>query len=390
MQNEKEVYIDHAATTPCDARVLEVMLPYFGVNFGNPSSIHHIGQHSKMAIEDSRAQVALLIGARPEEIVFTSGGTESNNLALQGAADSLRHKGKHIITSAVEHKAVLEPCHFLEKRGFEITIIPVDKHGRISPDDVKNNLRDNTILVSVMHANNEVGTIQPVEEIGKVLRERGILFHTDAVQSAGNIPVDVNALRVDMLSISSHKIYGPKGTGALFIRKGKKISRVLHGGSHERNRRAGTENVPGIVGFGKACELAKNELDERMQHVKALREEMRRQISLCIPDVFFTGHPEKRLPNNLSLCVDSVEGESIIVSLDLKGICVSSGSACMAGALEPSHVLTAMGVPAPLARSAVRFTFGKQNTMEHVNLAITALKEITEHVRSLMPAAARA
>ncbi len=292
MQNEKEVYIDHAATTPCDARVLEVMLPYFGVNFGNPSSIHHIGQHSKMAIEDSRAQVALLIGARPEEIVFTSGGTESNNLALQGAADSLRHKGKHIITSAVEHKAVLEPCHFLEKRGFEITIIPVDKHGRISPDDVKNNLRDNTILVSVMHANNEVGTIQPVEEIGKVLRERGILFHTDAVQSAGNIPVDVNALRVDMLSISSHKIYGPKGTGALFIRKGKKISRVLHGGSHERNRRAGTENVPGIVGFGKACELAKNELDERMQHVKALREEMRRQISLCIPDVFLRGIPK--------------------------------------------------------------------------------------------------
>lgn len=390
MKNEKEVYIDHAATTPCDARVLEVMLPYFGVNFGNPSSIHHIGQHSKMAIEDSRAQVALLIGARPEEIVFTSGGTESNNLALQGAADSLERKGKHIITSAVEHKAVLEPCHFLEKRGFEITIIPVDKHGRISPDDVKNNLRDNTILVSVMHANNEVGTIQPVEEIGKVLRERGILFHTDAVQSAGNIPVDVNALSVDMLSISSHKIYGPKGAGALFIRKGKKISRVLHGGSHERNRRAGTENVPGIVGFGKACELAKNELDERMRHVKALRDEMRRQISLCISDVFFTGHPEKRLPNNLSLCVDSVEGESIIVSLDLKGICVSSGSACMAGALEPSHVLTAMGVPAPLARSAVRFTFGTQNTMEHVNLAITALKEITEHVRSLMPASSRA
>lgn len=389
MNMQSEIYLDHAATTPCDARVVETMMPYFSAHFGNPSSIHQVGQHCKMALEDSRAQVARLIGARPEEIVFTSGGTESNNLALQGAAYALEHKGKHIITSAVEHKAVLEPCHFLEKMGFDLTIVPVDEYGVVSSDTLKECLRDDTILVSVMHANNEVGTIQPIEEIGKLLKERGILFHTDAVQSTGNIPVDVNALNVDMLSVSSHKLYGPKGSGALFIRKGVKIARVLHGGSHERMRRGGTENVPGIVGFGKACELAKNELPQRMEHVKGLRDAMRDEINQTITGVFFTGHAEKRLPNNLSLCLESVEGESIIVSLDLKGICVSSGSACMAGALEPSHVLTAMGIPAPLARSSIRFTFGKQNTLEHVHKAASALKEIVEHIRSLMPAASR-
>lgn len=386
MQQTIEIYLDHAATTPCDGRVIESMLPYFGTSYGNPSSIHQIGQKAKLAIEDARAQVAHLIGSRPEEIVFTSGGTEANNLALLGAAYALEGKGKHIITSAVEHKAVLEPCHFLESKSFSLTVIPVDEYGMVDIDALKNALRDDTIMISIMHSNNEVGTLQPVEEISQLTKERGILFHTDAVQSTGNIPVDVNALGMDLLSISSHKIYGPKGAGALYIRKGKKISRVLHGGSHERMRRAGTENVPGIVGFGKACELAREELAQRMSHVSFLRDTMRGMIKEQIPRVFFTGHPAQRLPNNLSLCVDSVEGESIIVSLDLKGICASSGSACMAGALEPSHVLAAMGIPDPLARSAIRFTFGIHNTEEHIKAAVSALKEIVEHIRSSLPA----
>lgn len=385
----EEIYLDHAATTPCLLQVVEAMMPYLHGNFGNPSSIHQTGQKAKMAVEDARAQVAQLIGAHPSEVVFTSGGTEANNLAIQGSANALAVKGKHIITSAVEHKAVLEPCHFLEPGGFEVTVLPVDGHGVIRLDELKSAVHKDTVLISVMHANNEVGTIQPVEHIAQIAHEHGIVFHTDAVQSAGNISVDVNALGVDLLSFSSHKIYGPKGAGALYIRKGTKISRILHGGDHERRRRAGTENVPGIVGFGKACELAREELSQRMKHVGGLRDKMRAMINEQIPHVLFTGHPEKRLPNNLSLCVDSVEGESIIVTLDLKGIAVSSGSACMAGSLEASHVLVAMGIPVPLARSAVRFTFGIYNTEGHVNAAVSALKEIVEHVRSLMPASIR-
>ncbi|MFA4836689.1 MAG: IscS subfamily cysteine desulfurase, partial [Dehalococcoidia bacterium] len=338
----KRIYLDYAATTPARVEVLEAMLPYFNSRFGNPSSIHYFGQESRGAVEEARDRVASLIGARSEEIVFTSGGTESDNFAIKGAFYASEGKGNHIITSAIEHHAVLESCNFLEKRGAGVTYLKVDKHGLVNPEEVRQSITGETILISIMHANNEVGTIEPVAQIGRIAREKGICFHTDAVQTVGRIPVNVEDMGVDLLSISAHKLYGPKGIGALYIRKGTKLAAFMHGGGQEGGKRASTENVPGIVGFGKAAELAQNELAEETSRLTSLRTRLIEGLFEKINDITLNGHPEKRLPNNVNVSVDFVEGESVILNLDMAGIAASTGSACSSGATEPSHVLTAL------------------------------------------------
>ena len=339
----KRIYLDYAATTPTHPEVVKAMLPYFTDAFGNPSSIYSYGQEAKGAIEEARAKVADLIGARDEEIVFTSGGTEADNFALKGVAFANENKGDHIITSAIEHHAVLETCKFLEKRGFKVTYLPVDEYGLVDPDDVRRAITGKTILISVMHANNEVGTIEPIAEIGKIAQEAGIYFHTDAVQTVGHIPVDVNELGVDLLAMSAHKLYGPKGTGALYIRKGTKLVSFMHGGEQERRRRASTENVPGIVGFGRAAELARQEMGGEAKRLTYLRDKLIKGLLERIDHIRLNGHPIKRLPNNVNVSVDFVEGESMCLNLDLEGICVSTGSACSSQSLEPSHVLSGNG-----------------------------------------------
>ena len=382
---KRRVYLDHNATTPVHPEVLEAMLPYYKDKFGNASSIHGFGREVKVALEDSREKVAKLINAGPNEIYFTSGGTESDNLAIKGTAFANRKKGKHIITSKIEHHAVLESCKFLEKEGFEVTYLPVDKYGFIDPDDLKKAMRKDTILVSLMYANNEVGTIEPLEELCKITKENGIYFHTDAVQAMGKIPVDVQKLNVDMLSISAHKIYGPKGVGAIYIRKGTRITPWSHGGSHERSRRAGTENVPGMVGLAKALEIAYRDMEEQSRYLKNLSEAFYKKLTQAIPDVFLNGDLEKRIPNTLNLSFKAVEGESIILSLDLKGVAVSTGSACASGSLEPSHVLSAMGIPPEIVQGAIRFSFGRENTMEDVDYVVGILPEIVSRLRSMSP-----
>lgn len=382
----RRVYLDHSATTPVDPEVAALMMTYYTEKYGNPSSVHSYGREAKQALEEARHQVADLIGATPSEITFTSGGTEADNLAILGTAEALRQKGKHIITSAVEHHAVLETCEYLEKNGFELTIIPVDEEGLVSVENIKNALRPDTILITMMHANNEVGSIQPIAEIGKLAKEHGITFHVDAVQSLGKIPIDVKEMAIDLLTVSSHKIYGPKGVGALYIRKGVRVVPLVHGGGQEKKRRAGTENTPGIIGFGKACELAGQRMAEDAEHHMKLRDKLMNGILQKIDYVKVNGPlGEKRLPNNVNVSIQFVEGESLLLSLDMLGIAASSGSACTSGSLDPSHVLLAMGLIHEIAHGSLRFTLGRQNTEEDIDYVLEQLPKIVERLRMMSP-----
>jgi cysteine desulfurase len=361
------------------------MLPYFTEAFGNPSSIYSYGQEAKEAVEQARTRVAELIGARSEEIVFTSGGTEADNCALKGAAYASEHKGNHIITTSIEHPAVLEACKFLEKRGFRITCLPVDKHGLVDPDDVRKAITSRTILVSVMHANNEVGTIEPLERIGEIAKEAGIRLHSDAVQTVGHIPVNVDELKVDLLSISGHKLYGPKGVGALYVRKGTKLVSFMHGGEQEKRRRAGTENVPAIVGLGSAAELGTQEMGEQGERLARLRDKLIKGLLERIDHIRLNGHPTRRLPNNVSVSVDFAEGESMLLNLDLEGICASTGSACSSASLEPSHVLRALGLSPEQAHCSLRFTLGRENSEADVARVLDVLPGIVARLRAMSP-----
>jgi cysteine desulfurase len=379
--------MDYHATTPCDPRVFEAMRPYFTETFGNAASRNHsFGWEAEEAVENGRKQVAELIGASSKEIVFTSGATESDNLALKGVAEMYYEKGDHIITVVTEHKAILDTCKKLEKRGFRITYLPVGTDGLITPDDVKNAITDKTILVSIMAANNEIGVIQPIAEIGKVCRERGVLFHTDATQAVGKLPFNVNELNVDLVSFSAHKIYGPKGVGGLYVRRRNPrvmLVPMMDGGGHERGMRSGTLNVTGIVGLGKACEIAKNELPTENERVLALREKLRHGIMNEIPDVYVNGNLEKRLPGNLNVSFAYVEGESLLMGIN--DIAVSSGSACTSASLEPSYVLKALGVGEELAHSSIRFGLGRFNTEEEVDYAVARVNEAVNRLRELSP-----
>lgn len=380
------IYFDHAATTYVKPEVLEVMLPYFTQEYGNASSIYSIGRSNRKAIEDARSSVAKSIGAaEPSEIYFTGSGTESDNWAIKGAAQALKKKGKHIITSSIEHPAVYTTCEYLKKEGYDVTFIPVDSEGLVNPADVEKAIRSDTILVTIMMANNEIGTIQPIKEIAEICKKHGVLMHTDAVQAAGNIPINVKELGVDLMSISGHKFYGPKGTGILYIRKGVKIESLIHGGHQERNRRAGTENVPGIVGFAKALELATQNLDAHTQKLLALRERALKGITERIPYMRVNGSLEKRLPGNLNVSFQFVEGESILLMLDMKGIKASSGSACTSGSLDPSHVLLAIGLPHEIAHGSLRLSFGEANTEEEVDYLVDSLDEIITKLRNMSP-----
>ncbi|NPV93341.1 MAG: cysteine desulfurase NifS [Firmicutes bacterium] len=381
----QRTYMDHSATTPVHPDVVKEMLTVLTDNFGNPSSIHGFGRSAREAVEQARSQVADLIGAKSEEIIFTSGGTEADNLAIIGAAYAHRDRGRHLITSKIEHHAVLDTFKFLERQGFEVSFLPVDQYGQVSPELFKEAIRDDTILVSLMHANNEVGTIQPIAEIGRMTRERGILFHTDAVQTVGRIPVDVSSLGVDMLSLSAHKFYGPKGIGALYLRRRVKIQPLVHGGGQERKWRSGTENVPGIVGLGKAAELARDEMPQRNAKLTELGRTLAQRITSEIPDSILTGHPEQRIPGHVSACFAGVEGESMLIRLDMVGFAASSGSACTSGALEPSHVLLALGLSHEVAHGSLRLSLGKDNTMEDVDRLMQVLPEIVSGLRAMSP-----
>ncbi|MFH1577752.1 MAG: cysteine desulfurase NifS [Candidatus Omnitrophota bacterium] len=381
----KRIYLDYAATTPTDPEVVKTMLPYFTDIFGNPSSIHSFGQETKAAIEGARETIASLIGAAPEEIIFTSGGTESNNFALKGLAYANQNKGNHIITSSIEHHAVIEPCKFLENKGFKVTYLPVDKDGLVDPEQVKKAITPKTILISIMYANNEIGTIEPIGQIGKITREREIYFHTDAVQVFGHIPINVDALNVDLLSISAHKLCGPKGIGALYVRKGTKMNSFMHGGEQERRRRASTENVPAIVGFGKAAEIAKVTMAGEEKKLTLLRDKLIKGIFKKIDYVHLNGHQTRRLPNNVNLSVEFIEGESMLLNLDLEGIAASTGSACSSSSLEPSHVLLALGLSHELAHGSLRFTMGRYTREEEVNYLLEILPKIVDKLRAMSP-----
>jgi cysteine desulfurase len=381
----RRIYLDHAATTPTHPEVVKAMLPYFTDAFGNPSSIYSYGLEAKGAIEEARTKVAELIGARSEEIIFTSGGTEADNFALKGVAYANEHKGNHIITTPIEHHAVMEACKFLERRGFRITYLSVDEYGLVDPQDVKKAITDKTILISVMHASNEIGTIEPISEIGKIAKEAGVNFHTDAVQAVGHIPVNVDELKVDLLSISAHKLYGPKGAGALYIRKGTRSVSLIHGGEQEKRRRAGTENVPAIVGLGKAVELAGQMMNREVERLSYLRDKLIEGLVERIDNIRLNGHPRKRLPNNVNISIDFVEGESMLLNLDLEGICASTGSACSSSSLEPSHVLLALGLPAEQAHSSLRFTLGRENTEADVERVLEVLPGIVAGLRTMSP-----
>lgn len=378
-----KIYLDHAATTPVRQEVLEAMKPYFSEKFGNASSLHQWGQQAKEALEHSRAQIAAVINAKPEEIIFTSGGTESNNFALKGLAFANPNK-KHIITSAIEHHCVLNVCEWLEKLGYSVTYLPVDKYGLVKPEDVENAIRSDTLVVSIMHANNEIGTIEPIAEIGNICREKRVLFHTDACQSFGKVPIDVKKMNADLLSVSSHKLYGPKGVGCLFVRTGVRIEPVAHGGGHEFGKRSGTENVAGIVGFGKAAELAKKEMNSESKQLEKLRDYLIHGI-LKIPDSQLNGHPAKRLPNNANFWFKYVEGESIVLHLDAKGIAASTGSACSSKSLEPSHVLLAIGLKHEEAHGSLRLTLGKSSTKQQIDYVLKVLPPVIEKLRKISP-----
>lgn len=381
---KKIVYMDHAATTYAAPEVVEAMLPYFSEKFGNPSSVYGIGQENKAAVEEARAKVAAAINAEPNEIYFTAGGTESDNWVLKGVAFANIRKGKHIITTAVEHHAILHAAEWLQSQGFEVTYLPVDRYGMVSPADVEKAIRPDTILISVMYANNEVGTIQPIAEIGAIARAHGIYFHTDAVQAVGHVPIDVKAEHIDMLSLSGHKFYGPKGIGVLYIRRGVRIQNLLHGGAQESRHRAGTENVAGIVGLGAAIERAVAAMPEESARLTAMRDHMIREL-LKIPASHLNGHPTQRLPNNVNITFEYIEGEGILLLLNMFGICASTGSACNSASLEPSHVLTAMGVPHEIAHGSVRLTLGERNTEEDVSYVLEKLPEVVRKLRSMSP-----
>jgi len=379
------IYMDYNATTPCDERVVEAMLPYFSEKFGNPSSIYKFGKNSRDAVEKARENVAKLLDCNPEEIFFTSCGTEADNWAIIGTAFGNKEKGRHIITSSIEHHAVLNACKFLEKMGYEVTYLPVDRYGIVDIDALKRSIKKDTILVTIMAANNEIGTIQPIKEIADIAREKNIYFHTDGVQVVGKIPVSVKKLDVDMLSFSGHKFYGPKGVGALYVRNGIKLNPFIYGGGQEKSKRAGTENVPGIVGLGKAAEIAIKEMEEEGSKVKELRDELEKGIKERIPEIIINGHPQNRLYNTINLCVKYIEGESIILHLDFEGICASSASACTSGSLEPSHALIALGLPTEIALGSVRFSLGKHNTKENIEKVINVLPGVVEKLRNMSP-----
>lgn len=381
----RTIYLDHAATTPTRPEVLEAMIPYFTEKYGNPSGIYSVGRETRKAIDEARDKVAALLGAKSEEIIFTSGGSESDNMAIKGIAFARHDKGNHIITSSIEHHAVLDACKFLKSQGFEVTFLPVDGYGQVNPEDVRKAIKRETILITIMHSNNEVGTLEPIPEIGRIAREAGVPFHTDAVQSIGNVPVNVDDLGVDMLSISAHKFYGPKGVGVLYIRKGTKLINLIHGGGQERGRRAGTENVAGIVGLARAMELAVTELESYASRVSRLRDKLISGISERIPRVRLNGHPKNRLPGNANFCVEFVEGEAMLLNLDMMGIAASSGSACTSGSLEPSHVLLAMGIPPEIAHGSLRFSIGRDNTDEDIDRVLEVLPEIVKKLREMSP-----
>ena len=380
----RRVYLDHNASTPVHPEVVEAMLPYFAERFGNPSSVHAFGREAREGLETAREQIAHFLRVGKEEIVFTSGGTESDNMAVKGVAMA-RGRG-HIITSRIEHHALLRTCESLETLGFEVTYLPVDDHGMVDPDEVRRHLRPDTILVSVMHANSEVGTLEPVREIGRVARERGVPFHVDAVQTFGKVPIDLDGASIDLLSFSSHKIYGPKGVAGLFIRRGTKMVSVQHGGEHERRRRAGTENVAGIVGFGKAVEVRARDMADEAVRATALRNRLWEGIRARVPEVRLNGHPTERLPGTCNMCFRTVESESIVLGLDLAGIGVSAGSACTSGNVEPSYVLVAMGVPVDWAMGSVRCSLGRSTTAEDIDYVIEVTAPLVEKLRSLSPA----
>ena len=381
----KRIYLDYAATTPTDPEVIKAMQPYFFERFGNPSSIHSFGQEAKKAIEDAREKVAGFLGAKPEEIIFTSGGTESNNFAIEGVAYALEKKGNHILTSAIEHHAIIEPCKFLEKKGFKISVVGVDKNGLVDPGEIKKAMTDKTILISVMHANNEIGTIQPIKEIGRIAKEKEIYFHTDAVQTVGHIPVNVDELNIDLLSLSAHKFYGPKGVGALYVRKGTRIERFLHGGDQERNRRASTHNTPGIVGLGKAIELCQDKMKEESRFQIELRDKLIKGIQDKIPHVYLNGHSTQRLPNNANISIEYIEGESLILNLDMEGIACSTGSACTSSSLEPSHVLLAIGRSPEIAHGSLRFSLGRFTQGSDIDYVLEVLPDVAKKLRAMSP-----
>ena len=381
----KQIYLDHASTTPVRPEVVEAMVPYFTEHFGNPSSIYPLGQEASDAVADARAVLAGILGASPREVYFTSGGTEADNWALKGFARANAAKGRHIVTSAIEHHAVLHACEALEREGFAVTYLPVDEHGLVRPADFEAALRPDTILASIMFANNEIGTIEPVAELAAIAREHGVAFHTDAVQAFGHVPIDVKALGIDMLSASSHKLYGPKGVGLLYIRKGLKVANFIDGGQQERGRRGSTENVPGIVGFAKAAELAVDEMDAEHDRQLALRDHAIRRILAEIPSAKLNGSWESRLANNVNVSFEFIEGEGMLLSLAARGICVSSGSACTSGSLDPSHVLLAIGLPHEIAHGSLRMTLGRDTTRADVDAAVDALAVTLANLRMMSP-----
>lgn len=379
------IYLDHSATSPVDPEVFEAMKPYFADSFGNASTLYSLGRDGRRAMESAREEVASIIGAETKEIIFTSGGTESDNIAIKGMAYKLKNKGNHIITSDIEHPAVDETCKYLEKNGFTVTFLPVYEDGIVKISDLEEAITDKTILITIMHANNEIGTIQPIKEIGAVAKEKGIIFHTDAVQTVGKIPVDVNELNVDLLSLSSHKLYGPKGVGALYVRKGVRLEPIMHGGGHERGIRPGTENVPGVVGLGKACKIAKENLESDAQLLTRLRDRLIDTVLEQNEDSFINGHRTNRLPNNANFRFTGIEGESLILHLDSKGIAASTGSACSSTKLEASHVLMAIGLKEVEAHGSLRISLGHENTEEDIDYTIIAIKEVVEKLRKMSP-----
>ena len=381
----ERIYLDNAATTRVRPEVAEAVLPAMTETYGNASSVHSFGREAKKAMEKARAQVAAAIGAKKEEIYFTAGGSEADNWAIKGAAHALRRKGLHIITTSIEHHAVLHTCQALEKEGFEVTYLPVDEYGLVTPEQVEAAIRPDTILVSVMAANNEIGTIEPIAEIGAVCRAHKVLFHTDAVQAVGHMPLDVAAMQIDMLSLSGHKFYAPKGVGALYIRTGVRIENLIEGGAQERSRRAGTENVPAIVGMGKAIELITAEMAEENARISGLRDRLIAGILDAIPESRLNGHPTKRLPGNVNVSIRYIEGEALLLSLDMAGIAASSGSACTSGSLDPSHVLLAIGLPHEIAHGSLRLTIGRDNTQAEIDRVLEELPKIVSRLRAMSP-----